>query len=93
MTAKAAHKAGIWIGVCGEMASEAHLTPLLIGFGMDELSVVTPAVPRIKKAVQSLDSKDCGEMACDAAGMKDPQEIDKMCRDYAKKHYPELFDV
>jgi len=60
---------------------------------MDELSVVTPAVPRIKKAVQSLDSTDCGEMACDAAGMKDPQEIDKMCRDYAKKHYPELFDV
>lgn len=93
MAAKAAHDHGIWIGVCGEMASEIHLTPLLIGFGMDELSVVTPAVPRIKKAVQSLDSKECGEFACRASAMEDPQEIDRVCRDYAKKHYPELFDT
>lgn len=93
MACKAAHEAGIWIGVCGEMASEVHLTPLLIGLGMDELSVVTPAVPRIKKAVQSLDAKECGELACRAAGMHDPQEIDKMCRDYARERYPELFDV
>lgn len=93
MAAKAAHDRGIWIGVCGEMASEIHLTPLLIGFGMDELSVVTPSVPRIKKAVQSLDSKECGEFACKAAAMNDPQEIDQACREFAKKHYAELFDV
>ena len=92
MAAKAAHENGIWIGVCGEMASEVHLTPLLLGLGIDELSVVTGAVPRIKKAVQSLDAKECGEMACKAAGMTDPQAIEEYCRKYAKKHYPELFD-
>jgi len=92
MAAKAAHDHGIWIGVCGEMASEIHLTPLLLGLGVDELSVVTAAVPRVKKAVQSLDAKGCGEMACQASGMTDPQAIEEFCRAYAKKHYPELFD-
>jgi phosphotransferase system enzyme I (PtsI) len=93
MAARAAHENGIWIGVCGEMASEIHLTPLLLGLGMDELSVVTAAVPRIKKAVQSLDAKECGEMACKASGMTDPQAIDDYCRRYARQHYPELLDV
>ncbi len=92
MSCQAAHKHGIWIGVCGEMASELHLTPLLLGFGMDELSVVTTAVPRVKKAVQSLDFKECSERACLAAGMSDPGEIDRMCREHAKKNYGELFD-
>jgi len=93
MAAAAAHKNGIWIGVCGEMASEIHLTPLLLGLGMDEFSVVTHAVPRVKKAVQCLDSKDCGELAFRASGMTDPQEIETMCRDYARQHYPDLFDL
>ena len=93
MAAKAAHDNGIWIGVCGEMASEIHLTPLLLGLGIDEFSVVTAAVPRIKKAVQSLDAKECGEISRQAASMTDPQAIDDFCRDYAKKHYPDLFDL
>ena len=93
MAASAAHQHGIWIGVCGEMASEIHLTPLLLGLGMDELSVVTRAVPRVKKAVQSLDAKECGEMACQCSAMTDPAAIEEKCRDYARQHYPELFDA
>lgn len=92
MSCEAAHKHGIWIGVCGEMASEIHLTPLLIGIGVDELSVATVSLPRVKKAVQSLDSKECGELARQAAGMTDPLEIETMFREHAKKHYGELFD-
>ena len=93
MAAQAAHQHGIWIGVCGEMASEIHLIPLLVGFGIDELSVATAAVPRVKKAVQSLDAKECGELACRAAAMDDPQKIDKLFRDLARKIYPDLLDT
>ncbi len=92
MAATAAHENGLWIGLCGEMASEIHLTPLLLGLGMDEFSVGSPAVPRVKKALQSLDSRDCKELAGRAARLTDPQEIENLCRDYAKQHYPELFD-
>ncbi len=91
MAADAAHENGIWIGVCGEMASEFHLTPLLLGLGIDELSVVTAAVPRIKKAVQSLDLNECRELAARAREMSDPLEIENMCREHARQRYPELF--
>jgi len=93
MAARSAHQHGIWIGVCGEMASEMHLIPLLVGFGIDELSVATAAVPRVKKAVQSLDAKECGELASRAAAMDDPQKIDNLFRDFAQKLYPDLLDT
>src|SRR3989440_4664737 len=58
MTVAAAHANDIWVGVCGEMAGEITLTPLLIGLGGDELSASPGLVPRVKKAVQTLDSKE-----------------------------------
>ena len=56
MVADAAHTHGIWVGVCGEMAGDLALVPLLLGLGMDELSVGASLVPRVKRAVQSLTS-------------------------------------
>src|SRR5438128_8124176 len=52
LIADAAHKHDLWVGVCGEMAGEIALAPLLIGLGMDELSVGATSVPRVKRAVQ-----------------------------------------
>ncbi len=92
MTADAAHENGIWIGVCGEMASEIHLLPLLLGLGIDELSVATSFVPRVKKAVQNLDLAECRELAARAKEMSDPKEIENICREHAKQRYPDLFD-
>ena len=91
-TAQAAHDHGIWIGICGEMASDIHLTPLLLGLGIDELSVATSAVPRVKKAVQSLDSQECVELAAQAAAMTDAGEIEEFCRAHARARYPDLLD-
>jgi phosphotransferase system enzyme I (PtsI) len=93
MTADAAHENGIWVGVCGEMASEFHLTPLLLGLGIDELSVGTGSVPRIKKAVQSLDTGECRALAARVREMSDPAEIESACREHAMQHYAELFDA
>ncbi len=90
--ADAAHKNGIWIGVCGEMAGEIHLVPLLLGLGIDELSVGTASVPRVKKAVQSLDLQECRQLAEQAQTMANPSDIEQLCRDHAGQRYPELFD-
>jgi len=60
---KAAHRRQRWVGVCGEMASDLWAVPLLVGLGIDELSVHPPAVARIKALVRSLDAAVCGRAA------------------------------
>ena len=90
MIVNAAHGAGIWAGVCGEMASEATLAPLLLGLGVDELSAGAALVPRIKRAVQSLEMSVCRQLAEDALKMSVPSAIMAECESVARKYYPEL---
>lgn len=58
-----AHAAGIWVGVCGELAGDLLFTPMLLGLGIDELSASPILVPRIKKAIQSLQFSECQKVA------------------------------
>ena len=53
-TVPAAHAAGRWVGVCGEMAGDPHTAALLVGLGVDELSVSCYDLPRVKAAVRSI---------------------------------------
>lgn len=89
-TVNAGHAAGIWVGVCGEMASDLYFTPLLIGLGFDELSVGAPRVPAIKYAIRSLDYNVCQSMAADALSDINPDEILSRCKKIALDSYPEL---
>jgi phosphoenolpyruvate-protein phosphotransferase (PTS system enzyme I) len=90
MTVTAAHANNIWVGVCGEMAGEISLTPLLIGLGVDELSASATLVPRVKKAVQTLDTKECARLIEEIRFLDSATEILAKCEEVAKRHYPEL---
>jgi phosphotransferase system enzyme I (PtsI) len=46
-----AHKEGKWVGMCGEMASDISMIPLLIDYGIDELSMSAPSVLKVKKEI------------------------------------------
>jgi multiphosphoryl transfer protein len=50
----AGHAAGIWVGLCGELAGNELATPLLVGLGLDELSMNAPAIPAVKQAIRGL---------------------------------------
>jgi phosphocarrier protein FPr len=63
---KAAHEAGRWVGVCGGMASDPQAVPILVGLGVDELSVSVPAVPAVKAQIRSLSLARCQELAARA---------------------------
>jgi multiphosphoryl transfer protein len=63
---KAAHDAGRWVGVCGGMASDPQAVPILVGLGVDELSVSVPAVPAVKAQVRSLSLAQGQELAARA---------------------------
>ncbi|MCC7447930.1 MAG: phosphoenolpyruvate--protein phosphotransferase [Anaerolineae bacterium] len=52
---EAAHARGKWVGVCGEMGGDPLAVPLLVGLGVDELSMNAPAIPRVKQIIRSLD--------------------------------------
>ncbi|QSH41396.1 phosphoenolpyruvate--protein phosphotransferase [Lentisphaerota bacterium ZTH] len=53
-TVDAAHKAGKWVCLCGEMAGDKHALPILLGLGIDKLSLSPNAIPGIKKLIRSL---------------------------------------
>jgi phosphotransferase system enzyme I (PtsI) len=90
MVADAAHAHSIWVGVCGEMAGDLNLVPLLLGLGMDELSVSASLVPRVKRAVQTLSIGECKELVKKALEMETPVEILALCGGLAQRHYGDL---
>jgi len=50
-TVAGAHRAGRHAGVCGEMAGDPRLAPLLVGLGVDELSMTPASIPAVKQAL------------------------------------------
>ncbi len=51
-TVDAAHDAGIWAGVCGEMSAETRLAEVLFGLGLDEISTHGAALPKVKQVIR-----------------------------------------
>ncbi len=87
MIADAAHANNIWVGVCGEMAGDVALIPLLLGLGMDELSAGATLVPRVKRAVQSLTIPECRELVAETLKLDTASEILARCLELADKRY------
>jgi phosphotransferase system enzyme I (PtsI) len=90
MIADAAHTNDIWVGVCGEMAGDVALTPLLLGLGVDELSASAMLVPRVKRAVQSLAFSECQDLVEEALKLDTGSEILARCLELADKRYGDL---
>jgi phosphotransferase system enzyme I (PtsI) len=90
MIADAAHANDIWVGVCGEMAGDVALIPLLLGLGMDELSAGATLVPRVKRAVQSLAISECRALVEETLKLQTPSEILARCLELANKRYGDL---
>ena len=59
MTADAAHAAGIWIGICGELGADLSLLPTFLAMGIDELSVTPTAVLPLRAAIRKSIAKTC----------------------------------
>ncbi|TAA46104.1 phosphoenolpyruvate--protein phosphotransferase [Corallincola spongiicola] len=75
MTCKGAHKHGKWVGVCGGIASDTQAVPLLIGLGVDELSVSVPTLPAIKAQVRERSLSDCQSLAQHALTLETAAEV------------------
>jgi phosphoenolpyruvate-protein phosphotransferase (PTS system enzyme I) len=92
MTIDAAHRHGIWVGVCGEIAGDPALTPLLLGLGVDELSVAPIVVAQIKYMIRRLKLNETQVLAGFALQCESPSEIYARCQELARASAPSLFE-
>jgi phosphotransferase system enzyme I (PtsI) len=91
-TVDAAHRHGIWTGVCGEIAGDVFLTPLLLGLGVDELSTAPSVVPQVKYIVRRLKMSEAQALAEFALQCESPSEIYRRCQELARASAPSLFE-
>jgi phosphotransferase system enzyme I (PtsI) len=91
-TAEAAERNGLWCGVCGEMAGDPLLTPLLLGLGVTELSMTPPLLPHVKYLIRRLKLKDAKELADFALNCESGAEIFTRSEALAKRIAPSLFE-
>jgi phosphoenolpyruvate-protein phosphotransferase len=71
----AAHANGKWVGVCGEMAGDPRAIPLLIGLGIDELSMSAPSIPQAKQIIRTLDYKKVSAQAITMLAEESPEAV------------------
>jgi phosphocarrier protein FPr len=76
-TVQVAHAAGIWVGMCGELAGNALATPVLIGMGMDELSMSAPSIPGVKAAIRQLNLERAQQIARTVVTLESAEAVQK----------------
>lgn len=93
MAVDAGHRKNLSVGVCGEMASEIALVPLLIGLEVDELSVAPAMIPHVKYIIRRTKFSDAKTLAQFALESDATLDIYNKCDEYARSVAPELFEL
>ena len=92
-TIDSGHKHGIWVGVCGEMAGDPVMTPLLLGLGVDELSATPSAVPLIKDSMRKVTMEDAKSLARKALSSESAGDVLALARQLIREVAPELLEL
>ncbi|HEY0945150.1 MAG TPA: phosphoenolpyruvate--protein phosphotransferase [Opitutaceae bacterium] len=74
-----AHQAKIKVSVCGEMAGDPVFVPLLLGLGIDELSMTPPLLPSVKYLIRAMKLSDAKKLTKEALELTSPKEIYALC--------------
>ena len=92
-TIEAAHEAGIEAAVCGEMAGEPMYLPILIGMGLDELSMNALDIPKIKRMIRMSNQNQCSALVRDILECSTAQKIREHLLDFLTSDFPGEFDL
>ena len=72
------HRHGKWIGLCGELGAKGSVLPLLVGLGLDELSMSAPGIPATKERLSRLDSRECRQLLNKAMQCRTSLEVEHL---------------
>jgi phosphotransferase system enzyme I (PtsI) len=78
----AGHAAGVWVGLCGEMGSETRLAEVLLGLGLDEISLHSAALPKIKQVIRWTDYTEARRVVAELQGLATAGEADVWLAEY-----------
>jgi len=88
---QAAAQAGIRVAMCGEMAGDPAYTMVLLGLGLDELSMTPLAIPKVKHIVRKVTLDECRDLVDDVMKMVVAEEIEEFVRTYLVRRFPDEF--
>lgn len=84
------HNAGLWVGMCGEMAGDIVMTIILLGLGMDEFSTSPIAIPEIKRIIRSVTLRQAKEIAQEALSLTTGKEVERFAKKKLIEVIPDL---
>lgn len=84
------HNNGIWVGVCGEIAGDPLYAPLLVGMGVDELSVAASSLPRVKEVIRRIKLSEAQELAAATLHVNHSREVLAMLNALLERIDPDL---
>ncbi len=89
-TVEAAHQKGIWVGMCGEFAADPLGIILLLGMGVDEISVVPGLIPEAKQVIRSIDTTTARAVVEQALGMSTALEVERLLHRELHRRFSKL---
>lgn len=72
------HRHGKWVGLCGELGAKGSVLPLLVGLGLDEISMNAPSIPATKERIAGLDSRECRQLLNKAMQCRTALEVEHL---------------
>jgi phosphotransferase system enzyme I (PtsI) len=89
-TVEAGHAHDIWVGMCGEVAGDPLYSVLLVGLGLDELSISAYMIPEVKRIIRSITYDEAKMLVRKAMGLSTAAEIRHLVGSVMHERFPEL---
>jgi phosphoenolpyruvate-protein phosphotransferase len=80
--AEASHQAGKWTGICGELGGDPEATSILVGLGVDELSLNSAGIPQVKSIIRELTMESARALAEQALRCQTSTEVRQLAREF-----------
>ncbi len=92
-TVDVGHQNGIWTGICGEMGGNPLMVPLLVGMGVDELSVSPALVPVVKDVIRKMRFSEAEDLANEVMKSETASDVLDRCRQIVGRIAPEILEL
>lgn len=83
-TIRHAHEAGIWVGLCGELAGDTVAAPVLLGLGLDEFSMAPSSIPFVKEVIRGWSVEEAQQLANEVLSLESGTQVRELVKTYLK---------